>query len=160
MTAAHPFPTPPQTLEPDWMDYNGHLNMAYYNVLFDRAVDHFLDDLGCGEAYRKSENRSFFTAEVHVCYVRELKAGSTVRATIRVVDVDAKCIHVFEELYHEDGWLAATSEALLLHIDMTGPKVTAMPEALVARFGEIAASHTELPADERIGRSIGIRRKS
>lgn len=160
MTAAQPFPTPLQTLEPEWFDYNGHLNMAYYNVLFDRAVDHFFDEIGCGEAYRDAENCSFFTAEVHVCYVRELKAGSNVRATIRVVDVDAKRIHVFEELFHEDGWLAATSETLLLHIDMTGPKVTAMPDALIARFEDIAAEHAKLPADERIGRSIGIRRKA
>lgn len=156
----HPHPTPDQELEPGWFDYNGHLNMAYYNVLFDRAVDHFFDDLGCGQAYRESENHSFFTAEAHVCYVRELKAGSKVRATIRLVDVDAKRIHVFEELFHEDGWLAATSETLLLHIDMTGPKVAAMPDALLERLETLARKHAALPADERIGRSIGIRRKS
>ncbi|TDH34220.1 thioesterase [Pseudohoeflea suaedae] len=155
----HPHPTPFQELEPGWFDYNGHLNMAYYNVLFDRAVDYFFDDMGCGRTYRESENHSFFTAEAHVCYVRELKAGSTVQATIRLVDVDAKRIHVFEELFHRDGWLAATSETLLLHIDMAGPKVAAMPEALRERFEILARRHAALPLDERIGRSIRIHRK-
>jgi acyl-CoA thioester hydrolase len=155
MTAA-PFPTPLQALEPGWFDYNGHLNMAYYNVLFDRAVDHFFDETGCGKTYREAENRSFFTAEAHVCYVRELKFGSKVRADIRVVDVDARRVHVFERLFHEDGFLSATSETLLLHIDMAGPKVAPMPDDLLARFQALAASHATLPADERIGRSIAI----
>ena len=91
-----PCSTPIQTLEPGWFDYNGHLNMAYYNVLFDRAVDHFFDDLGCGQAYRESENHSFFTAEAHVCYVRELNAGSKVHATIRLVDEDTEEEKVYQ----------------------------------------------------------------
>lgn len=155
-----PCSTPIQTLEPGWFDYNGHLNMAYYNVLFDRAVDHLFDELGCGKTYRERENMSFFSAEAHVCYVRELRPGSKVRVDIRVVDVDAKRVHVFEELFHEDGFLSATSETLLLHIDMSGPKVTAMRDELIARFQALAASHAALAPDERIGRSIAIRRKS
>ena len=159
MTTA-PFPTPLQALEPGWFDYNGHLNMAYYNVLFDRAVDHFFDEMGCGKTYRETRNHSFFTAEAHVCYVRELKHGSKVRADIRLVDVDAKRIHVFERLFHEDGFLSATSETLLLHIDMAGPKVAPMPDDLLARLTQLSDAHASLPADERIGRSIAIRRKS
>lgn len=157
--STNPFQTPFRGLEPSWLDYNGHLNMAYYNVLFDQAVDILFDYVGGGEAYRKQDNMSFFTAEAHVCYIRELKPDSQVRVDIRVVDFDRKRLHVFKELYHQDGWLSATSETLLLHVDMSGPKVAAMPDHISHKIAELAAGHAQLPKDARIGRSIGIRRK-
>lgn len=153
-----PFRTPRYGLEPSWLDYNGHLNMAYYNVLFDKGVDALFDELGCGAAYRENEDKSFFTAEAHVCYLRELKPDAEVYIDVRLVDCDAKRIHVFEQLYHREGWLSATSETLLLHIDMTGPKVVPIGEALANRFAALKAAHATLPADERIGRKIGIRK--
>jgi len=67
-----PFVSAPMRVEPGWIDYNGHLNMAYYNVLFDRAVDEVYELLGCGLAYLKESQHSCFTAEVHVRYLREL----------------------------------------------------------------------------------------
>ena len=36
-----PFRASIMQIEPQWIDYNGHLNMAYYNVMFDRAIDEF-----------------------------------------------------------------------------------------------------------------------
>ncbi len=69
-----PFVSSLMKVEPAWIDYNGHLNMAYYNVLFDRAVDEVFELLGCGADYVK-KGFSTFTAEVHVRYLRELKEG-------------------------------------------------------------------------------------
>jgi len=157
--SSSPFQTPYRGLEPAWFDYNGHLNMAYYNVLFDQAIDLLFSQLGCGETYLVEENMSFFTAEAHVCYIRELKPDSLVRTDIRIVDCDEKRLHVFEELYHQDGWLSATSETLLLHINMAGPKVTAIPAHLFAKISAMKKSHAQLPANDRVGRSISIKRK-
>ena len=53
-------------IEPQWIDYNGHLNMAYYNVMFDRAIDQLWLKLGIGPGYMKARNGSTFTAECHV----------------------------------------------------------------------------------------------
>jgi Predicted thioesterase len=145
-------------LDPAWLDYNGHLNMAYYNVLFDNAVDELLDALGCGATYRRSENRSFFTAQAHVSYLRELKPDARVSVAIRILDVDRKRIHLFKELVHAEGWLSATSENLMLHVDMDGPKVTPMADDLYARIEAMAASQADLPRDPRIGRAISIRK--
>ncbi len=75
-----PFVSSLMKVEPAWIDYNGHLNMAYYNVLFDRAVDEVFELLGCGADYVK-KGFSTFTAEVHVRYLRELKEGDPVRVT-------------------------------------------------------------------------------
>jgi acyl-CoA thioester hydrolase len=69
--------------------------MAYYNVLFDRAVDEVYELLGCGLAYLKESRHSCFTAEVHVRYLRELNAGDLVRVIFQLLDFDAKRLHYF-----------------------------------------------------------------
>ena len=65
-----PFVSSLMRVEPQWIDYNGHLNMAYYNVLLDRAVDEVYELIGIGAEYLKNHKHSTFTAEVHVRYVR------------------------------------------------------------------------------------------
>src|SRR5689334_9580277 len=61
--AAIPFRSSEMAVEDDWIDYNGHLNMAYYNVLFDRAIDQFLEALGIGPTYVKARNATMFALE-------------------------------------------------------------------------------------------------
>ena len=100
-----PFVSSLMHVEPGWIDYNGHLNMAYYNVLFDRAVDEAFGLLGIGPDYVKARRHSCFTAEIHVRYLRELHAGDPVRVTFQLLDYDAKRIHYFEQLFSRDRWL-------------------------------------------------------
>lgn len=146
-------------LDPAWLDYNGHLNMAYYNVLFDRSVDRVFELVGCGPDYLAKRNFSFFTAETHVCYVRELKPDATVSASAQVLDFDARRLHLYQEIRHVDGWLSATCETLLVHIDMSGPRVIAMPEDILAAITEMAGAHRDLPRPDRAGRSVQIVRR-
>src|SRR5580693_7387613 len=118
-TMPAPFVSSVMRVEPGWIDFNGHLNMAYYNVLFDRAVDEVYEPLGLGVGYVETARHSTFTAEVHVRYLRELHAGDPVHVTFQLLDFDAKRLHYFEQLFHaEAGWLSATSENLSLHVDM------------------------------------------
>src|SRR5689334_535014 len=88
-----PFVSSVMRVEPAWIDYNGHLNMAYYNVLFDRAVDEVLEIIGCGLDYVETKRLSWFTAEVHVRYLRELHSGDPVRVSVQLIDCDAKRMH-------------------------------------------------------------------
>jgi acyl-CoA thioester hydrolase len=123
-----PFVSSVMTVEPAWIDYNGHLNMAYYNVLFDRAVDEAFELLGCGLDYVRTRRHSCFTAEVHVRYLRELHAGDPVRVTFQLLDYDAKRMHHFEQLFHaSEGWVSATSENMSLHVDMAAGKTAPFP---------------------------------
>src|ERR1700693_270439 len=71
---AAPFVSSVMRVEPGWIDYNGHLNMAYYNVLFDRAVDEVYEVLGLGLRYVEITRHSTFTAAVHVRYLRALRS--------------------------------------------------------------------------------------
>jgi acyl-CoA thioester hydrolase len=154
-----PLRSPLMPVEPQWTDYNGHLNMAYYNVLFDRAADHGLSALGIDLDYVKNRKLTIYTAEAHITYVRELHAGQKVYATFHIIDHDTKRLHVFQELYHEDGWLAATSEIMSLHIDQSGPKVAPFPEDVLANIEAMAKEHAKLERPAGVGRSIGIKRK-
>src|SRR5207302_2499477 len=85
-----PFVSSVMRVEPGWIDYNGHLNMAYYNVLFDRAVDEAFELIGIGPAYLAKRRCSTFTAEVHLRYLRELRGSDTVRVTFQLLAYDAK----------------------------------------------------------------------
>jgi acyl-CoA thioester hydrolase len=150
-----PFVSSPMRVEAGWIDYNGHLNMAYYNVLFDRAVDEVYEILGLGLAYVEASRHSTFTAEVHVRYLRELHAGDPVRVTFQLLGFDAKRLHYFEQLLHaEEGWLSATSENMALHIDMTAKKTAAFPDHLAARLARMKAAHAGLPIPQGVGRRI------
>src|SRR6202162_3478321 len=112
-----PFVSSVMRVEENWIDYNGHLNMAYYNVLFDRAVDEAYELIGIGADYVNQSKNSFFTAEVHLRYLRELHAGDLVRVTFQLIDYDRKRLHTFEQLFHaEQGWVAATSENMSLPV--------------------------------------------
>ncbi len=147
-------------LEKDWIDYNGHLNMAYYNVLFDRCSDDAFELMGLGPNYAKERRLTTYTAEVHICYVRELHLGDKVTVTFQLLDHDEKRLRAYQEIRHADGWLAATSESLSLHVDMAGPKVAPFPADIMGKVEAMRAAHAALPMPERAGRSIGIRRKN
>lgn len=157
--AAAPFVSGPLDIEKDWIDYNGHLNMAYYNVLFDRGADRALDLIGIGAAYVRERRLTTYTAEAHICYVRELHLGDRVRVSYQLLDLDDKRLRAYQEARHVDGWLAATSETLSLHIDMSGPKVAPFPADIAAKLEVMRAAHAALPMPERAGRAIAIRRK-
>ncbi|KZX95353.1 MULTISPECIES: thioesterase family protein [unclassified Sulfitobacter] len=153
-----PFRSSMMRVRPEWIDFNGHLNMAYYNVLFDTSVDQAYELLGFGPDYQKT-GCTTYVAEFHVCYVRELHENDEVFVTLQILDHDAKRFHTYQELYHADGWLAATAEGLTLHVDQSGPRVAEMPPHIRANLGRMAEDHAKLPRPERAGRSIGIRRR-
>ena len=158
MTKPAPFLSSVQTIEPGWIDYNDHLNMGYYTVMFDRAADEAYEQLGFGPDYRAATGCTTFAAEFHVCYLRELKLGDRVRCRFWLIDHDEKRFHTFQEMVHEDGWVAATGEGMSLHVDLTGPKVAAMPDDIHAAVARMAKEHAQLPRPAAVGRAIGIRR--
>ncbi|MBV8835172.1 MAG: thioesterase family protein [Alphaproteobacteria bacterium] len=155
-----PFVSSVMRIEKTWIDYNGHLNMAYYNVLFDRCVDEAYELLGIGADYVKA-GRSFFTAEVHLRYLRELHEGDPVRATFQLLDFDTKRVHHFQQLFHaEDGFVSATSENMSLHVDMNSKKTAPFSDDVTRRLTQMKASHSRLPRPEAAGRRIAMPVKS
>ena len=154
-----PISCPRQVVRPEWIDYNGHLNMAYYHVLFDKALDHVFDLLGIGEAYVRSGQGSCFVLEVHVHYLQELSLGDPVDIRCQLLDYDTKRIHFIEQMFHgEQGYLAATSEQLTLHVSMETRRSALFPQSVLDRLATMRRLHADLPVPAQVGHTIGIRR--
>ncbi len=147
-------------VEEEWIDGNGHFNMAYYAVPFDRTVAEIFDEIGVGSSYRRRTGRSFFTLAAQLNYLRELHAGDPLGMTFRLLDLDEKRVHFVMEMYHaEEMFRAATMESLVIHIDMRVRKSAPMlPEAYGA-FAALMERQKRLPVPPETGGCIGIRRK-
>ncbi|TCR61832.1 thioesterase family protein [Bosea sp. BK604] len=156
-----PFVSSAMRVEPQWIDYNGHLNMAYYHVLFDRAVDEVFSLVGMSQDYVETRHAAFFAAECHILYKRELTEGDVVRVTAQLIAFDEKRLHYYLEMRHaSEGWLAATSENLSLHVDTTSRKVTPFPADILANLALMKAAHGMMPLPATIGRMIGMPKKT
>jgi acyl-CoA thioester hydrolase len=155
-----PLPIHECAVLPEWIDYNGHMNVAYYVLAFDHATDEFLDRLEMGENYVKTSNHSTFVLEAHVNYLQEVTEGAPLSFDIQMLDYDQKRFHYFSRMYHRDeGFLAATYEVLGMHIDMAGRRAAAMPPDALARLEALMTEHAGLPRPELAGRVMQIRRK-
>lgn len=154
-----PFPCPPARVLPEWIDYNGHMNMAFYNLAFDQALDAAYDALGMGEGYLAASGCSHFTLEAHVTYLREVAKGDPLRIDWQLLDCDAKRLHFFETMRHaQEGWLAATSEQIAIHVDMGSRRSAPFPDAIRQRLEAALAAHAALPRPPQAGHVIGIPR--
>ncbi|MFE1600435.1 thioesterase family protein [Methylobacterium sp. ID0610] len=154
-----PFVSSTMGVEPAWIDYNGHLNMAYYHVLFDRAVDEAFGIVGLGPDYVVERRATFFAAEVHVRYRRELTADDRVRVTLQLIDFDEKRLHFYSEIRHaQEGWVAASSENMALHVNAATRRVSPFPQDIAANLAVMKGCHARLPRPDDLGRVIGIPR--
>ncbi|MHB2167545.1 thioesterase family protein [Alsobacter sp. R-9] len=152
-----PFVSSTMRIEPSWIDYNGHVNMAYYAVLFDNALDQALSVVGLGPDYAQERRASVMTAEWHVLYRRELHLDHPVRATVQLLDFDDKRMHLYLELRHAtEFWLSATAESMNLHVSLEERKVRPFPSDILANLAIMKAAHAGLPKPEAVGRVIGI----
>ena len=152
-----PFLSSVMVIEPAWIDYNGHLNVAYYGVLFDRAVDEAYELIGVGPDYLKQTGHSTMVVETHMRYLRELHLDHPVQVSVQLLDHDAKRFQVFEELRHAtEGWVAATCETMTLHVDMTAKKVAPFPPAVMDALAAMKAAHSSLPRPDSAGRRIAM----
>ena len=159
---AQPFELYNCTVLSEWIDYNQHMMDGYYGVPFSHASDALMTFVGLDAEYRARSGCTVYTAEGHICYLREMKEHAPIRITTQLLGFDAKRMHIFHAMYHGDaGFLAATCEWMLIHVDPSLGKGAPMPEATLNRLAQIATQHQRLPIPPQIGRQIGLQsRKS
>ncbi len=146
-----------ETVRPEWVDYNGHMNVAYYVLIFDRATDGLLDALGIGETYRRDGNGSLFIVESHVAFRRELGAGDSVQVETQILEYDDKRLHGFSRMIHAvRGEVSATYEFLGLHVDMGSRRAAPFPAWAQERIRILALQHAARPRPPEAGRGIRI----
>ena len=155
-----PMPTAIQTVPPEWCDYNGHLNAGYYTVAFENAFFEVLENLDLGERYVREEKNGLFTLQLNIHYLREVVQGDDLRFTFQLLDYTPKLIHILLQMHHDkDGYLAAVTEQLVLHVSLQSRRAAPMPEAVHQRIAALHEQHRGLPVPEQVGQTMGIRRK-
>lgn len=144
---------------PQHIDANGHMNVGYYSLLFDQALDLPWARLGIYSQQILAEGKSSFALESHVTYQRELKQGDPLWFSLLLLDYDAKRIHYFMRMFHaRERWLAATCEQISICMDMTARRSTQWPAACLANISALFDVHRSRPRPSEAGRVIAIRR--
>ena len=152
-----PLVSRPGRVRAEWIDHNGHLNLAYYIVLFDEATDALWQAIGLGASYRAATGFGTFAVETHTLYLAELVEGDTTLAASVIVGVDRKRLHIAHELRRErDGAVAARQELMYLTVDLASRRSVAWPEGVFA--GLCAATEAYGAAPDWVGRRLSIPR--
>ena len=127
------------TVRPEWVDYNGHMNEAFYVVVFSHATDAVLAALDLGPAYRERTACSIYTVEAHVRYLREVAEGAALTVTSHVTGVDRKRLHICHSMA-AGGEEIATEEVMALHVDQNAGRTAPFPEDVAARARDLATA--------------------
>ncbi len=144
-------------VRPEWIDSNGHMNLAYYVVVFDIATDALYKALDIGDAYRAASNYSCFTAETHTVYEREVHLGDKLKVRSWLLGADTKRVHYFHELFHADsGERSCVQELLALHIDMRIRRVAPMPPDKFAALQAAVKEYAPATLPKGAGRKIAM----
>ena len=113
-----------QIIKKEWTDYNNHMNMAYYVLVFDQIWEIILEKFKMGEQSAKTTNMSTMVVETHTTYNNEVKEGDEVEINLTFLDHDKKRLHFKMEMIEKSSKkLAATLEMLSLYIDLNQRKV-------------------------------------
>jgi acyl-CoA thioesterase FadM len=147
------------TVQPEWIDYNGHLMDGYYAVGFAAVTDLFLELVGFGPAYPSASGHSVYTVESHLVYLREVRAGTSLVYTTQLLGYDDRRIHIVHTMAEAGASAsAATNELLLVHVRQAPAGVVPMPDEAIERLAQLTTAHAAHPAPPQVGRRIAMRR--
>ncbi len=146
------------TVVPEWLDYNGHMNVAYYTQVFDLAVDAYKAVIGLTLEYIESTGRSTVALESHVTYQQEAHLGDELRVETRVLGCDGKRAHIYQELYR-DTTLLATQESLALSFDKATRRSAPFEPHIAEGYRRMVEAQAGIPRPAWVGRAISLSAK-
>ena len=152
-----PFAAARAAVRPEWIDYNGHMNVGYFSVVFDLAADAFLEFLGFTQDFRQQNGSTTFALEQHLNFLREVNEGDMLRFEARLLDFGDKRFHFYQEMFRvgEDR-PAASCEGLSAHISTVTRKSAPMPRQLLERLAAIKQAHAVLERPWQLGHVISV----
>ncbi|HSF93722.1 MAG TPA: thioesterase family protein [Thermohalobaculum sp.] len=158
---AAPIRTRPRRVPPEWIDYNGHMNVAYYTMAFDHALDEVLNPLGLGESLVSDFRMGPMALQTQIHYLGELLEGAEFACDFQLLDADPKRVHFFMTMINlETGEPAATYETLSMNVDLEARRSAPYPDWAQRRIARLLAAHAGLPRPPQAGNPLGIRRKA
>lgn len=147
------------TVKAEWLDPNGHMNVAFYLRAVDDGSNAFFDDIGLGWSYTETGVGSVFVTGCNLDFHRELFAGNKLRVTTWLIDWSPKLLHTYSEVFnHEENYVAATCETVYMHIAFATRRSAEMPLTAQTRLAEIHAAHAQRLPPATLNRPLKIRR--
>jgi len=148
-------------IEPEWIDYNGHLRDAYYGLVASYAVDDVMDHLGLDAAYRERTHCTLYTLEVHLHYLHEVKRSDDLRVVSSILDFDRKRIHIgCRFICSRVSEPVATAEMMLLHVHQGDkPTVASFPDEVSAKLEALKVSPASRDSFGPGSRKIELKRR-
>jgi acyl-CoA thioester hydrolase len=148
------------SVDPAWIDYNGHMNDAYYALVFSRTGDKLLEAIGLETQGRDRTSRTIYTTTLTIHYHHEVTEGEVLTADARLLEYDAKRLRIWFEMRNAGGTVVASSEQVYLCVDQSGDKPRAasfLPEQQAA-IAALHAATADLPWPKAAGRGISLKR--
>jgi acyl-CoA thioester hydrolase len=148
------------TVLPEWLDPNGHMNVAFYLRAVDDGSNAFFDDIDLGWDYTRRGEGTVFVTGCNLDFRRELFVSDDIRVTTQLLDCNEKLLHCYSEVWHAaEGYLAAAFETLYMHVLFATRRGAPMPALAQARLARILAAHRDgLPEPATRNRPLGISR--
>ena len=130
----------------EWTDYNGHMNVAYYVLIFDLfGAEILMDKFKMGEESAKKMKKSTMVVESHITYNQEVKEGDEVDVNLLYFDHDKKRLQYKLEMIHkEKKFLASTIEILSLYVDLNQRKVSEFENEKTELMKEFIDKHKNI----------------
>ena len=145
------------TVLPEWVDWNGHMNVAFYVLAFDQASGAFMRNMGLGRPYVDGKLGMTFVLETHVTYDREMRQGAPMRFVTQLLERDGKKVHLYHEMFHaEQDYLAATNEVIVMNIDYATRRSARWPAPVAERLEALWQAHKDLKRPAKAGRVMGL----
>jgi len=142
---------------PEWIDINNHMNVAYYVLAFDQAVDKLWTRFGLTNEHIEEYESSTFAVESHVTWQREISEAEPYIITSQILAYDEKRIHQFMRMYHADrNYLCATAEWMNLHVDIAVRRVAPWPPQILDGIARYTALQGEWPWPQEACRRIRV----
>ena len=155
-----PIILPEQEVLNEWLDYNGHMNVAYYTLAFDKSLDFFLEDLlGIGESHAYKNNQGPFVVQAHYHYLNEMRLNEKFHVRLFVVDCDKNKMHLCMEIYSlfQDKVIAVV-EQVLINVNLKLRKSEPYPPWAFERLIKLKNTHKNASLPSAFGKSIGLKK--
>lgn len=139
-------------VQPEWIDYNGHMSEAFYVLVFGYATDQVMEQLGLNDKYRTSTGHSLYTVEAHIRYLAETGLDAELTVTSRIVGAGPKKLHLAHEMRSGET-LISTEELLALHVNQHSGRSTKFERSVMDTITGFLPAPGEL-APEWTGRKV------
>ena len=155
-----PIVLPEKRVIKDWIDYNGHMNVAFYTLAFDKSLDIFLEDtLGIGETHAFQNKQGPFVLQAHYHYLNEMSFDEKFNVRLLVVDCDEKRMHLCLDIFSQKkDKVIAVAEKVLINVNLKIREAVHYPSWAYKRLVKLKETHKKAQFPDVLGKKITLKK--